>query len=69
MKKLLTFLLAFALLLGLGIPALVAGSEPIRGWDHVVKILTLEEYADRGHVPVTIALRSDGTVVSTASGH
>ena len=63
MKKLLPFLLAFALLLGLGVPALAAGSEPIRGWDHVVQIMALEEYADRGHVPVTIALCSDGTVL------
>ena len=63
MKKLLSLALACVLLLGLGVPALAAAPDPIKGWDHVTQVLALEDYIHGEHMPITVALRADGTVL------
>lgn len=68
MKKLLPLLLASALLLCLGVPALAAAPAPIKGWDQAVQVLALEEFIHGEYVPVTIALRADGTVLYDGPG-
>ena len=63
MKKLLSLALACVLLLGLGVPALAAAPDPIKGWDHVTQVLALEDYIHGEHMPITVALHADGTVL------